>query len=116
MPDLPPDPALLGVKLAHLIAGAAGGIVRSLTRPGTSWRVTLATAAVGGIVAGYATPLGAHYAVRYLGTPEVPLASIEGVTGFALGLIGMSLCEALIRWARRWRDGIPPLPPLPPAR
>lgn len=101
----------MGIKLAHLLAGAAGGIVRSLTRPGASWRVTLATSVVGAIVAGYGTPIGARYAGHYLASPDLPIASVEGLTGFLLGLIGMSLCEALIRRARTWKDGLPPLPP-----
>ncbi len=111
MADLPPEPALLGIKLAHVLAGAAGGIVRSLTRPGTSWRVAVGTSVVGALVAGYGTPIGAPYAGHYLASPDLPLASVEGLTGFILWLIGMSLCEALIRHARRWKDGLPPLPP-----
>jgi len=109
--DIPPEPAMLGIKLAHVIAGAAGGVVRSLTRPETSWRVTFATSVVGAIVAGYGTPIGARYAGHYLASPDLSLASVEGLTGFLLGLIGMSLCEVLIRRARTWKDGLPPLPP-----
>ncbi|MGO4408305.1 hypothetical protein AB4Z10_29135 [Bosea sp. RAF48] len=42
-----------------------------------------------------------------------PTGDIEGSVGFALGLIGMTVCDAVIRWARRWRDG-PPSIPMPP--
>ncbi|RLP80595.1 hypothetical protein D9R14_05985 [Xanthobacter tagetidis] len=113
MADLPPDPTVLGVKLAHLLAGAAGGLARSLTRPGGSPLRHLSTAVVGTIVAGYCTPAGAAFAARYLASPEISPASFEGMVGFVLGLIGMSLCDALMRWARIWRDGPPPtLPPL----
>lgn len=72
------------------------------------------TAIVGTAVAGYGTPIGAHVAASYLAMPAVPAASLEGMVGFVLGLIGMSLCEMLIRWARAWRDSPPPsLPPRP---
>lgn len=109
--DLPPEPALLGIKLAHVLAGAAGGIVRSFMNPGTSLRVTVATCVVGALVAGYGTPIGARYLSHYLDWPDLPVFSVEGLTGFLLGMIGLSLCEALIRRARSWKDGLPPLPP-----
>ncbi len=118
MADVPPDPlsALVGIKLTHVIAGAAGGIVRSLSRPGGSWARHVGTAIIGTFVAGYGTPVGTVFASRYLASPDLPSSSVEGMVGFVLGLIGMSLCEAALRWARAWRDGLPPpLPPLPPA-
>lgn len=115
MADLPPEPTILGIKLAHLVAGAAGGLARSLTNPGGSIMRHITTAVVGTIVAGYGTPAAAALTAHYLGVPDIPVASMEGMVGFVLGLIGMSLCEALMRWARAWRDGPPPgLPPLPP--
>lgn len=116
MADLPPDPlaTILGVKVTHIVAGAAGGIVRSLSRPGGTWPRHVGTAIVGTFVAGYGTPVGAVLASRYMAAPDIPSTSVEGMVGFILGLIGMSLCEALLRWARAWRDGPPP--PLPPLR
>ena len=108
MADLPPDPAILGLKLAHLAAGFLGGLARSLTRPGGSLVRHVCTALVGTVVAGYGTPISAHFAARWLEAPEVPAASIEGMVGFVLGLTGMSLCEAAIRWVKIWRDGAPP--------
>lgn len=72
----------------------------------------ITTAVVGTIVAGYGTPAAAALTAHYLGVPDIPAASMEGMVGFVLGLIGMSICEALMRWARIWRDGPPPaLPP-----
>lgn len=115
MADLPPDPAIFGVKLAHLIAGAAGGLARSLTHPGGSIMRHITTSIVGTVVAGYGTPAASAMAIRYIGMPDIPVASVEGMMGFVLGLIGMSLCEALMRWARDWRDGPPPgFPPALP--
>lgn len=116
IPPIPPEQTLMGIKLAHLAAGALGGLARSLTRPGGSITRHVTTAVVGTIVAGYGTPLGTHVASRYLASPEIPSASLEGMVGFLLGLTGMSLCEALMRWIRKWRDGPPPsIPPLPPS-
>lgn len=115
MADLPPEPTILGIKLAHLVAGAAGGLARSLTNPGGSIMRHITTAVVGTIVAGYGTPAAAALTAHYLGVPDIPAASIEGMVGFVLGLIGMSICEALMRWARIWRDGPPPsFPSIPP--
>jgi hypothetical protein len=111
-PDPPPGSAellsLLGLKIHHLLAGAVGGLARSLTKPGGSLARHIATAIVGTAVAGYGTPLGAHFATRWLASPDFPVGSLEGMVGFALGLTGMSLCEAAIRWVRLWRDGPPP--------
>lgn len=103
MADIPPDPALWGIKVAHLLAGFIGGLARSLARPGGSLARHVGAAVVGTAVAGYGTPIGAHFAA-----PDLPAASVEGMVGFVLGLIGMSLCEAVIRWVRLWRDGPPP--------
>ncbi|PZQ79067.1 MAG: hypothetical protein DI549_21190 [Ancylobacter novellus] len=108
MADIPPEPALLGLKLAHLIAGGIGGLARSLTKPGGSLTRHIGTAIVGTAVAGYCTPLGAHIAARWVSSPDISVASLEGMVGFALGLTGMSLCEATIRWVKLWRDGPPP--------
>lgn len=75
----------------------------------------ISTAIVGTAVAGYVTPVAASVAQRYLAVPDVPAASMGGMVAFVLGLTGMSLCDILLKWARRWRDGPPPpFPPLPP--
>ena len=64
-------------------------------------------------MAGYRTPDAAAVTARYLGVPDIPVASKEGIAGFVLGLIGMTICEELMRWARICRDVPPPaLPPL----
>lgn len=114
MADIPPtELMILGIKMPHLLAGALGGLARSLTKPGGSVMRHVATAIVGTAVAGYGTPVGAVLAARYLAAPDISAASVEGMVGFVLGLTGMSVCEAVIRWVRRWRDGPPPgvLPP-----
>ena len=110
MADIPPDPiaAMIGIKLSHLIAGAAGGLVRSLSRPGGSIGRHIVTTVVGTLVAGYGTPVCSVLAARYLAAPEIPAASVEGVVGFLLGVSGMTLAEACIRKIREWRGAAPP--------
>lgn len=114
-PDPPPGfyemLGLVGFKLQHLIAGALGGLARSLTKPdGTMFR-HITTAVVGTSVAGYGTPVTAFYAAKWVASPEITAGSMEGMVGFLLGLTGMSICEAAIRWAKIWRDGPPPTLP-----
>ncbi|MFG1389097.1 hypothetical protein [Xanthobacter versatilis] len=103
MADLPPEVTIFGLKLSHLLAGGLGGLSRSLAHPGGSIVRHITTTIVGTVVAAYGTPVGAAVAVRYLGMPDIPLGSMEGVVGFLLGLAGMSLCEAVPRWVRKWR-------------
>ncbi len=69
---------------------------------------------VGTAVAAYVTPGGAPVVALYLVSHNVPLGSIDGSTGFALGVCGMSLCKVALRWVQIWRDGL--MPELPPAR
>jgi hypothetical protein len=119
MADFTPPPAdwlhaLIGVKSAHAVAGIFGGLVRGLVSRGFSWTQRISSAVVGAAVAGYGTPLIAPLARDWHGTWTSPPGDIEGSVGFALGLVGMTLCDALIRWARRWRDGPPP--PFPPPK
>lgn len=116
MPDLPPTdpPAMfLGVKIIHLVAGLAGGAVRALTRPDLSWTRRIGTGFAGALCAGYGTPVFAPVAWRYLETFKVSVTEMEGLVGFVLGMTGLTLADALIRFARKWRDN-PTWPPPKP--
>lgn len=113
MADFTPPPsdwlhAMIGVKSAHAVAGIFGGLVRGLISRGFSWTQRISSAVVGAAVAGYGTPFMAPVARKWLDLWAYPSGDIEGSLGFALGLVGMTVCDALIRWARRWRDGPPP--------
>lgn len=115
MADLPPYDWLqqaIGVKTPHVVAGIAGGVVRGLISRGFTWPQRLGSAVVGAAVAGYGTPFCAPILRKWLDLWQYPAGDIEGSLGFALGLVGMTVCDALIRWARRWRDG--PTLPIPP--
>ncbi|KZE34085.1 hypothetical protein IMF23_04225 [Chelatococcus daeguensis] len=103
----------LGVNIVHLASGVAGGIVRGLINPSYTWTARISSAVVGGLTAGYGTPATAHFVRRWLELWGYPFGDVEGSVGFLLGLCGMTICDAVIRWARRWRDG-PPSAPLPP--
>lgn len=81
--------AASGIHPQHLVAGLFGGIVRAVVgKQGSIWE-RLATGFVGALAAGYLTPL---VALLIVGASP---AMLNGVA-FCLGLMGMSLCEALI--------------------
>jgi hypothetical protein len=116
MAEIPPPDwlhAAVGVKLVNVVSGVAGGLVRGMIAKGFTWPQRITSAIVGGLTAGYATPAAMPVIRKWLDLWSYPTGDIEGSVGFALGLIGMTVCDALIRWARRWRDG-PPSMPLPP--
>lgn len=96
--------ALIGLKTPHLLAGLVGGVVRGVISPAFSWPQRITSAVIGAAVAGYLTPAAAPVARRWLETASGP-GDIEGSVGFALGLVGMTVCDALIRIAKRWHDG-----------
>ena len=114
----PPPPdwlyAVFGIKLPHLIAGLFGGTVRGLVSKGFTWPQRMSSAIVGALTAGYATPAAVPILQRWADLWGYRMGELEGSVGFALGLVGMTICDALIRWARRWRDGPPTLPTPPP--
>ncbi len=102
----PPELQFFGVKLVHLVAGAIGGAIRGLSRPGESlWRRILTTVA-GALVAGYGTPVAAPLLAAQLSASGINTETAAGLCGFVLGVAGMSLCEGVVIRAKRWRDGI----------
>lgn len=117
MADMPPPDWLhgaIGAKFVNVISGIAGGLARGLVSPGFSLSQRISSAVVGGLTAGYGTPAVMPIVRRWLDLWSYPTGDIEGSVGFCLGLVGMTICDALIRWAKRWRDGPPPS--LPPGR
>ncbi|WP_139221187.1 hypothetical protein [Bosea sp. OK403] len=67
-----------------------------------SWWQRL-TSDVGDQADGYAKPAVTPLLRRWLELWSSQTVDFEGSIGFARGLVGMTICEALIRWARRWR-------------
>lgn len=94
--------AVVGIKSAHVVAGVLGGVARGLVSRGFSWSQRIGSAVIGAIVAGYGTPAAAAIVRHWLSGAGYPPSDIEGSVGFALGLVGMTLCDVLIRRARQW--------------
>lgn len=89
----------MGIEPAHLHAGLAGGIVRSLLSPFRNLFEMFAGGAVGLFSAIYVTPL----ILFWLGIPSTEL-QLANAVAFGIGIIGMSLAEGLIRMAQRWSE------------
>lgn len=87
---------VLGIKVASLAAGFAGGVVslaflKSLTR----WQAIMAVA-VGALTAAYLTPI----AIVELGWQDRP--EMQNGAAFVLGLVAMNLIPAIKAAAARW--------------
>lgn len=116
--NLPPDPGGFGMDLVSqaipVVAGVIGAMVRSLTGPEKSWRQRAAAWIGGAAMALYATPVVAPIAFEAINDFDlvgdfatVTPQSLEGLCGFLLGAVGVTLVEALIGWARRVIDNFP---------
>lgn len=97
-----PEAAALGVKLVHLIAGVAGGIVRSLAIKNYSILEATSAVVVGGLTAGYGTPAATSILCKWLHRMGFHAAGLDGAVGFMLGLCGMTIAELAIRWVKNW--------------
>lgn len=115
-PDLDPGGLLPGViaKVVVLLAGLLGAMVRSLTGPQKSWRERVAAWIGGAAMAVYATPVASPVAFELLHDmhlvgdfAQVTAESLDGLVGFLMGAVGLTLVEALIAWARRSIDNMP---------
>lgn len=73
-----------------------------------TWPQRLNSAVVGALTARYATPAAVPVLPHSANLCDYRLGELDGSVGFALGLVGMTICDAAIRWARRWRDDPPP--------
>lgn len=77
----------IGVQPGHFISGLAGGLVRAIVnKHGSMWERVVAGAA-GTLCASFLTP----FVVLLFGA-----TAAQGAIGFMLGIIGMSLAEAII--------------------
>lgn len=103
-----PLQSLVGIKLTHLLAGVAGGVVRAFLAGG-SWLAAVSSVVVGSLTAGYlTTPVykGAKSWFPALGSDT----SSEHAIGFLVGLTAMLICEGVLKAARGWSKN-PILPP-----
>ena len=103
-----PVQGLLGIKLTHLIAGIAGGVVRAFLAGGSCMEAVSAVI-VGSLTAGYlTTPVYAAARAQFPSLANDP--SSEHAIGFLVGLTAMLICEGVLRAARGWSRN-PKLPP-----
>jgi len=91
-----PVSTAIGIKLASLVAGFAGGVVSlaflsNLTR----WQAAMAVV-VGSLSAAYMTPV----AIVYMGWTDRP--ELQNGTAFVIGLTAMNLIPAIKAAAARW--------------
>lgn len=71
------------------LAGAAGGLVRTLTLR-DNWREGIANLVVGSLCAVYLPPLALFFLSPTLGKLDVPPAMIGNLSAFIMGLGGMT--------------------------
>lgn len=97
--------AAFGVKLVHMVAGVAGGIVRSLVLGRGIIEATSAVIA-GGLTAGYGTPVATSILCNWLSDIGYHAKGLDGAVGFMLGLGGMTIAEIIIRLAKNFKYNI----------
>lgn len=93
---------VFGFKISALIAGLLGGFIRPIV-VGGGWWAGVVSAFVGAISSAYFSPWLTFSKVNYL---EIP----EGTVGFLVGLVGMSICEGVIKLGKLWAKS-PSFPP-----
>jgi len=83
----------LGFNTQDLVAGFAGGLTR-IFLPGASRKPfdAVGSVLIGAVTANYLTETVMH-----------TLGTGSGLTGFVIGLCGMSICHAIILGVRNWR-------------
>lgn len=90
---------LLGIKLSHLMAGVAGGIVRAFM-VGNSFFAAFSSVMTGALTAAYMTVPVASIYTKITGT-IVDLNFEHGIA-FCTGLTAMLICEGVLRYVRKW--------------
>lgn len=78
-----------GDKGQLLLAGALGGVVRWLTLR-SHWSDGLISIVVGAICALYVSPLALPSLIPWLGNIGVPADSVGGLSGFLIGIGGIT--------------------------
>lgn len=96
----------LGIKLALVIAGFAGGVVSLRYVQGLNWWRGVLCVISGVFVANYVTPIFMHFT----GIPPI----YETGSGFIVGLIGLNLTAGIFKRSVIWKDD-PKIPTLDPA-
>ncbi len=95
-----PVQGLLGIKITHLVAGIAGGVVRAFLSGG-GWLAATSSVVVGSLTAGYLTTPVYAGAKHYFPSLGADISS-EHAISFLVGLTAMMICEGVLRAARGW--------------
>lgn len=97
----------LGIKMAHLAAGAAGGTVRAFVTRG-NWVQGVAAVICGSLAAAYLTR-----PIFEIATRTIPIANdqpSEYACSYLVGITAMFIAEGVMKLARRWSRS-PTVPP-----
>ena len=86
----------LGIKMSVLVAGAAGGVLRALSRRPHNWREYIVSPICGALAAAYLSGAITHY-LRLMSfpLPDEPAAAI-GAVGFILGISAMWISDIVL--------------------
>lgn len=119
MSDMPTPDWLqntIGMKLFDVIFGAAGGAVRGIVVRNLSWSQRISSTIVGALTAGSLGPVASAIATRWIDYWGFDLTQVDlgGSVVFVFGLCGMTFCDVIIRWVKKYRDDPPPM--LPPRK
>lgn len=90
---------ILGIKLAILVAGCAGGVVSLSYVKRLSTLQSINAVISGMLSAAYLTPA----AIIYLNLDIIEYPDLENVVAFFIGLTGMHLIPALLAIAERFK-------------
>ena len=102
-----PVEGMIGIKLTHLFAGFAGGVVRAFLAGG-SWLAAVSSVVIGSLTAGYLTTPVYSGATAWFPFVKTDSSS-EHAIGFLVGLTGMLICEGVLKAVRGWSKN-PKLP------
>lgn len=98
-----PDPnfgagesSVLGVKLAWLVAGFAGGVVSLSFVRNLTWFQAALAVFTGAVSAGYGTPILMHY--MSINSPE-----LSNGAAFAIGITAMNIIPGLLKLSEIFR-------------
>lgn len=92
---------LLGVKITHVVAGFAGGVVRAFMVGHNFW-TAISSVIIGALTAGYLTTPIYKAALAYLPVHEDP--STEHAVSFLVGLTAMLICDGILHVVKTWSD------------
>lgn len=88
----------LGLNPSFMVAGTAGGLLRSLSHRRFRFREAIASPICGALAAGYLTDPLIHYArmINWPLPPEQAAISTQNAAAFLVGVIGMWIADIVL--------------------